>query len=705
MTRGRAAVLLAVTVVVLLGGSLTLTAAAAPSTVRATAQPTQSTRTIQPAATSPDSVPLPIPIEPVTPVPCFPGSIAPECLNQSAIPTPAPPSAPATPPCTGEGCIPQPSTATPQPAPPSDAPSGNSGTGDGTGGDSCGLFDITGCVGNSIDNFFQSIVTAALNPLLDLLGHTLLTTPTPDSLPAIGQLWNSSWQIMLACYGLLILIGGILVMAYGTVQNRHSVKEIAPRIVLGFLAGALSLWVASQAIDLANALAQAIVSGGVDPVSAGNALKTIVMHDVAGGLFFILLGLVLAVLLIVLLVTYIVRVAVTVILIAGAPLALMAHALPQTEGIARWWWKAFGGCLAIQIGQSLTLITAIRVFLAPGGFQFFGPTTNGLVNILVSMALVYVLFKIPFWFLGSLRGGGGGRSLIGSLVRGVLAYKTFGLLSGRGGGAGRRPRPAKGSARGSNSGGDGTSNPYVHTRTTSGGQYALPLTGLRRGKAPKPPHQRYPARGTTASFGPRSAPSGTQLSLPLGDDWPENKPVLGRDGQYRLPLNVQRVTPPPSPQTGAPAPGTRGQRGGQQMELPFDPYRGNRPTRSGQYPLPLGGVRRVPKPTAPAPATPPPAAPAAGGHGRQMPLPFDPYQGNRPTRSGQYRLPLEGLHRAPAHTPPPAAPTPPPTRAARPAGQQLRLPLDLPKPTRRTPPPTPSAAPAPRPQPHQGGKK
>lgn len=68
-------------------------------------------------------------------------------------------------------------------------------------------------------------------------------------------------------------------------------------------------------------------------------------------------------LLVALLVTYVVRVALTVILIAGAPLALMGHALPQTDGIARWWWKAFGGVLAIQIAQSLALVTAIRLFL------------------------------------------------------------------------------------------------------------------------------------------------------------------------------------------------------------------------------------------------------------------------------------------------------------------------------------------------------
>src|SRR5207248_992921 len=181
------------------------------------------------------------------------------------------------------------------------------------------------------------------------------------------------------------------------------------------------------------ALAQAVMGDGLDAGSAGETLKTIIMNPInlaTGNGFAIWLALALAVVLVVLLVSYIVRVALTVILIAGAPIALMCHALPQTEGIAYWWWKAFGGCLAVQVVQSLALVTALKVFLAPGGFTLFGPNLNGLVNILVALALMYILFKIPFWLLSSAKVGRGGRSLLGSLVRGFLAYKTFGLLKG-----------------------------------------------------------------------------------------------------------------------------------------------------------------------------------------------------------------------------------------------------------------------------------
>jgi hypothetical protein len=429
MTRRRALAMVALSVVVGLGGTLAVNAAAAPGPPAA-AQPAPTPPlplpTLDPCA--PDSplplfrlpapttrppltgIELPIPTGPTTPVTCFPGSLQSECLTPS----------PTAPPCTGEGCIPQPTTSAPPPTGPA---TGQPGSGNGDA--DCGITNIGGCVTNAINAFFTGIVTDALNPLLDLLSKTLLTTPTPDSLPRVQELWDNSWQILLASYALLILIAGVLLMGYETVQTRHGVKEIAPRIVVGFLAGALSLWVATKGIEIANGLAQAVMGGGLDASSAGETLKNLVLGSMGGGMFIIFIGIFLAGMLIVLLVTYIVRVALTIILIAGAPLALMFHALPQTEGIAKWWWKAYGGVLAIQVGQSLTLIVAMKVFLAPGGFTLFGPTMSGLVNLLVALALMYILFKIPFWILGSIRGGGG-RSQVGSLVRGFLAYKTFG---------------------------------------------------------------------------------------------------------------------------------------------------------------------------------------------------------------------------------------------------------------------------------------
>ncbi|WP_422646771.1 hypothetical protein [Actinoalloteichus caeruleus] len=595
-----------------------------------------------------------------------------------------------TAPCSGEGCIPHPDRTAPSPVPPvSEQPEQEEPD------SRCGLTNIGACITESIDAFFRGVVTQALNPLLELLSTTLLTTPTPEAVPRVGELWENSWQILLLSYGLLVLLAGIIVMSYQTLQTRHSVKELAPRLVVGFLAGALSLWVATKGIHLANALVGAIMGEGVEEHSAGEALGDVVLGGLDGGLWVIFIGIVFVAMLVALLITYVVRVALTIVLVVAAPLALMFHALPQTEGIAYWWWKAYAGCLAIQLGQSLTLITATTVFLTPGGFTLFGATSSGAVNLLVASALMYILFKIPFWVLASIRGGGG-RSFVGSLVKGFLAYKTFGLLGGGSGGKGSRPRTPAGGGAGLAGGA---------ARTTARTPLAQPTTSAAQHTGISPGVHRRRAAATTASAStPRSprTPSGArgrQLALPLGRDWPENRPVLGRDGQYRLPFDVERV--PSSPTASPSGAESRPRRGGVprgQPALPFEPYQGNRPTRAGQYPLPLEGVRRTPRVT---PSPPPPGRAARGRRVAQPELPVDPYWGNRPTRAGQYPLPLDGLRRARPPAPPPTSPSGSTPRT----GRQLRLPLDLPGAARQpAPPPPPPSAQVARPRPQNGGR-
>ncbi|TKG60379.1 type IV secretion system protein [Prauserella endophytica] len=596
---------------------------------------------------------VPPPSQP--PVSCFPGALMPECGPLGGTPPPTT-SVPA--PCEGPNCIPQPTPIDPHA--PGNLPT--PGTGSGDRPDECGLTDPIACVTEGIDSFFRSVVTDALNPLLELLGQTLLTTPEPSSLPSVGQLWTESWQILLTAYVIIVLIAGMVVMGYETLQTRYTIKEIGPRVVIGFLAGTLSLFLATKTIQIANALAHAVMGSGVSPEAAGKALTDMVLNALnGGGLWLIFIGLALAVMIIVLLVTFIVRVMVTILLIAAAPIALMWHALPHTEGIAHAWWKAFGGVLAIQVGQSLALVVALRVFFAPGGFTVFGPTLNGLVNLLMCLALMWVLIKIPFWCLRPVSGGG--RSMLGSLVRGAIAYKTMGLLGGASslfGGKGGGPRVRGG-------GGGAPADPPV----TRSGQFMLPM----RVRRTRPGPRRSPRLGELADTGPgtdrRAGPG--QMSLfttrGSGDEQtvsanpralpPDDLPgALPRD-QLGLPITTRRepdrvgrraladdlaehapASPPRQTGPGLITPSGQINGAARAPRRPTrDAYTGNRPLASGQYPLPLG-VRRQPKPTPPPPAkdagasAPPPKRRA----GTQLPLPLD-LPGRRGPRRSEDREP------------------------------------------------------------------
>lgn len=120
------------------------------------------------------------------------------------------------------------------------------------------------------------------------------------------------------------------------------------------------------------------------------------------------------VLVLVVVITFIMRVACLVLLIGFAPLALVCHALPQTEGLAYTWWRAMGACLGIQLAQAAIVLGAIRIT----GSTILGiPTsTSGYMRTLICLCMLWILIKIPGWMkqfvLGSM-GQRHGRGLLG----------------------------------------------------------------------------------------------------------------------------------------------------------------------------------------------------------------------------------------------------------------------------------------------------
>ncbi len=210
---------------------------------------------------------------------------------------------------------------------------------------------------------------------------------------------------------LFVLAGGAIVMGHETIQTRTALKDVAPRIVVAAIAANASLGIAGLAISTADSLSQAVLGQGVDPAQATVVLRQLIFGALTGGgIFVVLLGGVVAVLAVVVLATFVIRLALVVLLVVAAPMALVCHALPQTEGLARLWWRAFVGTLAVQVAQSLVLVTALRVFLASGGPANLGiASTGGMVDLLVAACLCWVLVKIPTWVGRMVFSGGGGR--------------------------------------------------------------------------------------------------------------------------------------------------------------------------------------------------------------------------------------------------------------------------------------------------------
>jgi hypothetical protein len=258
----------------------------------------------------------------------------------------------------------------------------------------CGLLDLTCQVSQSVTSWFAGLVSSAVNPVLAVIGQDLLSTPQPGSFPAVAGMWGTSLAIADAAYVLLVLAGGIVVMGYETVQSSTSAKEIAPRLVLGLAAANLSLIFISRAVSLANGLAAALAGQGASPQAAGAALAGTIRTSVStGGIFIILLALVAVILALVLAITYVLRLMAVILLTAAAPLALACYALPQTAWAARWWWRAMTAVLVIPAAQALVLTAAVRVFFTTG---WAGPGRY-LLHMLITICLLYILLRIPFW--------------------------------------------------------------------------------------------------------------------------------------------------------------------------------------------------------------------------------------------------------------------------------------------------------------------
>ena len=277
--------------------------------------------------------------------------------------------------------------------------------------DSPGFFDVAGRVRQAVNDWFRQVVASGLGPALDLLGRTVLATPAAAVDGRVGELWAVSAGIANTIVVLLVLAGGAVVMGHETVQTRYSAKEIAPRVVVGMIVANTSLAVVSAAVGAANALSAALVGQGADPANATAVMKRLTLAPIdAGGIFVVLLGLVAAVLAVIVLVTYVIRVAVLVMLVAGGPLCLIGHVLPHTDGLARLWWRALAACVGVQVAQALVLVSAIRVFFASDGPATLGLGSGDLINVIVTVCLLWLLARIPAYAAKAAFGGRGAQA-------------------------------------------------------------------------------------------------------------------------------------------------------------------------------------------------------------------------------------------------------------------------------------------------------
>jgi len=285
------------------------------------------------------------------------------------------------------------------PALPSPAPPAKAGEVEGGKASHPGFFDIEGKVEQAINEWFAGLVKDALNPAMVLVGRTLLSTPQIAGEAEVRSYWQLSLGVADAMLVLVVMAAGAIVMTHETLQSSYALKDMIPRLVIAAIAANASLAICGQMVSIANAFADALLGNGVNPEQAGHTLEGLVLNAITNGrIFLVLLGLACALLAVGLLVLYLVRATGIVFLVGAAPVCLLAHGLPQTEGLARLWWRMILAALGVQVAQAMVLAGAVHVFFASGGQSVLGiGTGGGLVDLLIVLCLFYVLLRIPFW--------------------------------------------------------------------------------------------------------------------------------------------------------------------------------------------------------------------------------------------------------------------------------------------------------------------
>ncbi|MFI7081789.1 conjugal transfer protein TrbL family protein [Micromonospora sp. NPDC049903] len=289
---------------------------------------------------------------------------------------------------------------------------------------------------DQILGWMTTAVLACLDAIFDLITGVLLTTPRVTALPQVQALTGRSVWIVDAVFVLAFVAAGILIMvAGGDEQARYTAKDLLPRLVVGFTAAHFSQLVCGQLIDLTNALTAA-VADGYDSDGAFTAIQThlTAAQDRAVPLLFLVLALIITILIATTAVQLIGRFVALLVLTAIAPLALACHALPQTDPLARLWWRAYTGCLAIPVAQAFFLTAGEQVLLDPATMlPVFGMPADpgGTLNLLVVVVLLWTTVKIPALMARwAGQSGHGTTAMLGAAARVVVVQQLTRTVPG-----------------------------------------------------------------------------------------------------------------------------------------------------------------------------------------------------------------------------------------------------------------------------------
>ena len=233
-----------------------------------------------------------------------------------------------------------------------------------------------------------------------------IITGTPAGLTyehaLVQQAWLAVWIITSAALALIIgWIGLSLILEEPLGGRGSSWRELIPRLLLGLVAAAASLWWCALVIDLAHAVS-GFIAATLDVTPADlllapvNTLLTAVKSGSVGiALLLAFIYLIYAVFCFYLLLQMVLRLALIDLLLALAPAAMGLWILPQTSGWSRQWLRMFATTVAQQTVQLIALALGIGFLAELAEIGPFEPARDLVWKLLMAVGFVYLATRVP----------------------------------------------------------------------------------------------------------------------------------------------------------------------------------------------------------------------------------------------------------------------------------------------------------------------
>lgn len=267
---------------------------------------------------------------------------------------------------------------------------------------------------------------AALGWLLTFLTSTLFTSPDVTVYPQVQALADRSALVVDAVYGLAVIAAGVIGMAHGGFQVRYAVKDLIPRLVVGFVASGFATQVCAAVIAVANAVTAALIGQAASGPRVIQFVADRLAHatwDPTVRPVMVIIALLIVILVFQLLFSLFARVATLLVLAGTAPAALACYGLPHTQPVADLWWRVLLGTLATPILQGVAFSAGVDLLLDPGhNFAVSAglPVGSDAVNLLLIACLLLITVRIPRLVARYLAHGGRGMTAAGVLLRAVV---------------------------------------------------------------------------------------------------------------------------------------------------------------------------------------------------------------------------------------------------------------------------------------------